>query len=59
MTTMTESNTFWLLTCSRAIRCAVHAMESVFPDPAECWIRYRFPTPSTVTALVSSVTASH
>ena len=39
VTTITESNTLVLSTCSRAIRCAVQAMESVLPDPAECWIR--------------------
>ena len=59
VTTMTESKTFSLSTCSRASRCAVQAIVLVFPDPAECSIRYRCPTPSSATAATMSVTASH
>ena len=36
--------------CKSARKCAVHAMEFVLPDPAECWTRYLLPGPSASTA---------
>ena len=46
-TTSTVSNSFsCLASCRSARKCADHAMELVLPEPAECWIRYLPPAPS-------------
>ena len=51
LTTRTESKTFlWSASCRSAKKCAVHAIEFVLPEPAECWIRYLPPAPSAYTA---------
>src|SRR5690606_2070085 len=39
--------------------CASHAIEFVLPEPAECWIRYLLPAPSTLVVSSRLVTASH
>ena len=50
-TTSTVSNSFLCsASCRSARKCAVHAMELVLPEPAECWIRYLPPGPSASTA---------
>ena len=40
----TASSSF--ASCRSARKCAVQAMEFVLPEPAECWIRYLPPAPS-------------
>ncbi len=58
-TTITESKTFrFSASCRSAKKCAVHAIEFVFPEPAECWIRYLPPVPSASTARTSFRVAS-
>lgn len=60
VTTMTESKVFELsLLCKFASPCASHAIEFVLPEPAECWIRYLLPAPSTLVVSSRLVTASH
>ena len=55
LTTSTESKTFWFASsCSSARKCAVHAIEFVLPEPAECWIRYFRPGPSVRTVSSSA-----
>ena len=59
LTTSTESKTFlWSASWSSARKCAVHAIEFVLPEPAECWIRYLPPAPSSATARSSLRVAS-
>ena len=49
--TSTESKTLWsFASWSSARKCADHAMEFVFPEPAECCTRYFAPGPSRSTA---------
>ena len=46
-TTITVEKSFWsLASCRSARKCAVQAIELVLPDPAECWMRYLPPAPS-------------
>ena len=58
-TTTTVSKTLRLsASCRSARKCAVHAIELVLPEPAECWIRYLSPGPSRRTAATIARVAS-